>query len=118
MGAKAETLAGPGRHVAPFVLAIVLALTIGVTVVSLITRTTTSDTITPAVQTATDPVVGIQAWDAQKLDAMEGRQAAETFRSVIGDQGGPKGGSAGAGIRGWDQGMVDAMQDYQSFYGA
>ena len=116
MSAKAQTL-DPGRHVAPIVLAIVLALTIGVAVGSLITRSASEGAIT-TVQTATDPVVGIQEWDQQKLDAMEGRQAAETFRSVDGDQGGPQGGSVGSGGRGWDQGMVDAMEDYQSFYGA
>jgi hypothetical protein len=117
MSAKAQTL-DPGRHVAPVVLAIVLALTIGVAAGALITRAATSDTTVATKQTATEFVVGIQAWDQQKLDAMEGRQAAETFRSADGDRGGPQGGSVGAGVRGWDQGMVDAMEDYQSFYGA
>jgi hypothetical protein len=117
MSAKAETL-DPGRHVAPLVLVIVLALTIGVAAGALITRAATSDTTVATERTTTEFVTGIQAWDQQKLDAMEGRQAAETFRSVDGSQVGPQGGSVGAGVRGWDQGMVDAMEDYQSFYGA
>ena len=112
MSAKAETLA-PGRHVASLVLAIVLALTIGVAAGALITRSATSGGTTTSVQTDTDAVVGIQAWDQQKLDAMEGRQAAETFRSAVEDQR-----PVAIGIPGWDQGMVDAMANDRSFYGA
>lgn len=112
MSVKAETL-DPGRHVAPLVLAIVLALTIGVAAGALITRAATSDTTLATEQTATGFVVGIKAWDQQKLDAMEGRQAAETFRSDVEDQR-----AVATGIPGWDQGMVDAMANYRSFYGA
>ena len=112
MSAKAETL-DPGRHIAPLVLAIVLALTIGVAAGALITGAATSDTTVAAEQTTRGVVAGIQAWDQQKLDAMEGRQAAETFRSSVADQA-----PISIGIPGWDQGMVDAMANYQSFYGA
>jgi hypothetical protein len=101
MSAKAENLAVPARNVASYVLAIVLALAIGATAGSIITQAFESDA------TATSPqhVVGIAPWDQQKLDAMAGRQQAET---VAVD---------GPGIAAWDQGKLDAMAGFQASAG-
>ncbi len=97
MSAKAETLAPPARPIASNVLAIVLTLAIGAAAGSLITRAVTSDT--PA---AGEQVVGITPWDQQKLDAMAGRQQAETVEVD------------GPGIAPWDQGKLDAMDGFQA----
>ena len=61
----------------------------------------TSDT--PAVA---EQVAGITPWDQQKLDAMEGRQQAETVEAD------------GPGIPAWDQGMLDAIDGFQASAGA
>jgi len=102
MSAKAETLAVPARHVAPYVLAIILALAIGATAGSVITQALRTD----ATATTRDEVVGISPWDQQKLDAMAGRQQAETVTIN------------GPGITPWDQAKLDAMQGFQASAGA
>ncbi len=61
---------------------------------------------TDATATTREPVVGIAPWDQQKLDAMAGRQQAET---VVID---------GPGIAEWDQGKLDAMAGFQASAGA
>ena len=100
MSAKAETLAVPARHVASYVLAVVLALVIGATAGSIITRAiATNEAI------SREQVVGIAPWDQQKLDAMAGRQQAEGAT-----QDGP-------GIAAWDQGKLDAMAGFQASAG-
>jgi hypothetical protein len=101
MSARVETLAVPARHVASYVLAIILTLTIGATAGSLITQAVAEDSATTAEQ-----VVGIVPWDQQKLDAMEGRQDAETAAFD------------GPGIAPWDQGKLDAMDGFQASAGA
>ena len=75
MSAKAETLATPARPLASYVVAIVLALVIGAAAGSIITRAFATDDMTTR-----ENVVGIAPWDQQKLDAMAGRQQAETAR--------------------------------------
>jgi hypothetical protein len=100
MSAKAETLAVPARHVASYVLAVVLALVIGATAGSIITRAiATNESI------SREQVVGIAPWDQQKLDAMAGRQQAATVRVD------------GPGIAPWDQGKLDAMDGFQASAG-
>lgn len=98
MSAKAETLATPARHVASYVLAIILALAIGATAGSVITQALRTD----ATATTQDEVAGIAPWDQQKLDAMAGRQQAATVRVD------------GPGIASWDQGKLDAMAGFQA----
>src|SRR5688572_7298077 len=98
MSAKAENLAAPARQVASYVLAIVLALVIGATAGSAITQAFGSGSTT----VEREQVVGIGPWDQQKLDAMDGRQQAET---VVVD---------GPGIAPWDQGKLDAMAGFQA----
>ena len=100
MSAKAETLATPARPIASSVVALLLTLAIGAAAGSLITRAVTSDT--PAVA---EQVVGITPWDQQKLDAMDGRQQAETVEVD------------GPGIAPWDQGKLDAMDGFQASAG-
>jgi hypothetical protein len=100
MSAEAKTLAGPARHVASYVLAIVLALVIGAAAGSIITRAFATDGAISREQ-----VVGIAQWDQQKLDAMAGRQQAEI---VTVD---------GPGITPWDQGKLDAMAGFQASAG-
>ena len=97
MSAKAQTLAAPARPIASFVLAIVVALAIGVTAGSLITQA-----VTPEVTSVEVGTVGITPWDQQKLDAMNGRQQAETV------------GTDGPGIAPWDQGKLDAAEGLQA----
>jgi hypothetical protein len=100
MSAKAETLAVPARHVASYVLAVVLALVIGATAGSIITRAiATNESI------SREQVVGIAPWDQQKLDAMAGRQRSETHAVD------------GPGIASWDQGKLDAMAGFQASAG-
>jgi hypothetical protein len=79
------------------VLAIVLALVVGATAGSVITRALDTDATTNV-----ESVVGIAPWDQQKLSAMDGRQQAET---VAVD---------GPGIATWDQGKLDAMSGFQA----
>jgi hypothetical protein len=100
MSAKTETLATPARPLASTVVALILALAIGAAAGSLITRAVTSDT--PAVA---EQVVRIAPWDQQKLDAMNGRQMAETAEVD------------GPGIAAWDQGKLDAMDGFQASAG-
>ena len=100
MSAKAEILAVPARHVASYVLAVVLALVIGAAAGSIITRALASDDVTTR-----ESVVGIAPWDQQKLDAMAGRQQAETV-----EVGAP-------GIAPWDQAKLDAMAGFQASAG-
>lgn len=101
MSTKAETLAVPARHVASYVLVIVLTLTIGATAGSLITQAIAEDAARVGEQ-----VVGIVPWNQQKLDAMESRQDAETAAVD------------GPGIAPWDQGKLDAMDGFQASAGA
>ena len=101
MSAKAETLAVPARHVASYVLAIVLTLTIGAAAGSLITQAMAEDSTSVG-----EKVAGIVPWDQQKLDAMEGRQDAETAAVD-----GPR-------IAPWDQDKLDAMDGFQASAGA
>jgi hypothetical protein len=74
---------------APLVIAIVIALAIGATAGSLITR---------AVADRGHPVAVASGWDADKLAAMEGRQLAA---------------SVGTGIQPWDPRKVAAMAGRQ-----
>ncbi len=97
MSAKAQTLAVPARHLASYVVAVVLALVIGAAVGSIITQAFATDEVTTR-----ETVVGIAPWDQQKLDAVDGRQQAET---VAVD---------GPGITPWDQGKLDAMAGFQA----
>lgn len=101
MSAKAQTLAAPARPIASYVLAIVITLVIGVTGGSLITQAVSSDSDAVAGQ-----VVGITPWDQQKLDAMNGRQQAETVEVD------------GPGIAPWDQGKLDAAEGLQASAGS
>ena len=100
MSAKAQTLAPPARPIASSLVAIVLTLAIGATAGSLITQAVGRDDTNVA-----EPVTVIMPWDQQKLDAMGGRQQAETV-----EVGGP-------GITPWDQGKLDAMEGLQSSAG-
>jgi hypothetical protein len=97
MSAKAQTLATPARPLATYVVAVVLALVIGATAGSIITRAFAADEATTR-----ESVVGIAPWDQQKLDAMAGRQHATTVRVD------------GPGIAQWDQGKLDAMAGFQA----
>jgi hypothetical protein len=101
MSVKAETLAAPARHVSSYVLAVVLALVIGATAGSVITRAFEAD-VTP---TTREHVVGIAPWDQQKLDAMDGRQQAATVEVD------------GPGIAPWDEAKLDAMAGFQASAG-
>jgi hypothetical protein len=100
MSAKAQTFAAPARPIASSVVALLLTLAIGAAGGSLFTRAVTSDT--PA---AAEQVAGITPWDQQKLDAMNGRQQAETIEVD------------GPGIPAWDQGMLDAIDGFQASAG-
>jgi hypothetical protein len=100
MSAEAQTLAAPVRPIASSIVAIVLTLAIGAAAGSLITQAVTDDAASVAEQ-----VVGITPWDQQKLDAMNGRQHAET---VAVD---------GPGIAPWDQGKLDAADGLQASAG-
>jgi hypothetical protein len=96
MSANAQTLA-PARPFTSRIVAIVVALGIGAAAGSVITNVVTGDASTPQ-----RTVVGIQPWDQQKLDAMQGRQLATTVFDRA------------PGIRPWDQGMLDAMEQRQA----
>jgi hypothetical protein len=71
MSAKAEKVGLREQHFRAFVVALLITLATGATFGSLITQAVTS---TPTI--AEQQAVGIAPWDQQKLDAMEGRQAA------------------------------------------
>ena len=100
MSAKAQTLAAPARPLASYVVAVVLALVIGAAAGSIITRGVATNQVTTR-----ESVVGIAPWDQQKLDAMAGRQQAETAASE------------GPGIAPWDQAKLDAMAGFQASAG-
>ena len=72
-------------------------LSSGASAPSLITQAVTPEAASVDVET-----VGITPWDQQKLDAMEGRQQAETVET-----GGP-------GIAPWDQDKLDAAGSLQA----
>jgi len=101
MSAKAETLPSPARHVASYVLAVVLSLVVGAAAGSIITQAFATDGVTTR-----ENVVGIAPWDQGKLDAMGGRQQAETVAID------------GPGIAPWDQGKLDAMAGFQASAGS
>ncbi|HJY32587.1 MAG TPA: hypothetical protein VJ573_06775, partial [Actinomycetota bacterium] len=91
-----------------FVIAVVIALSIGVFVGSLVTYAIESDggASTTFVARGTPALTAVDAghgsvWDAGKLEAMEGRQLAEQFRS-----------EAGSAVV-WDAGKLEAMQGRQ-----
>ena len=73
----------------PYVIAILIALAIGATAGSLVTR---------AVAERGHPVAVATGWDAQKLAAMQGRQLAASVH---------------AGLRPWDAAKVAAMAGRQ-----
>jgi len=75
MSAKAERVGLRERHVAASVAALLITLATGATFGSLITQAVTSPPTIAERQT-----VGIAPWDQQKLDAMEGFQAAASER--------------------------------------
>lgn len=100
MSAKAQTLAPPARPLASYVVAVVLALVIGAAAGSIITRGVATDDVTTR-----ESVVGIAPWDQQKLDAMPGRQQAETAALDA-----PR-------IAPWDQAKLDAMAGFQASAG-
>jgi hypothetical protein len=100
MSAKAQTLATPARPLASYVVAVVLALVIGAAAGSIITREVATDQVTTR-----ESVAGIAPWDQQKLDAMAGRQQAETAALD------------GPGIALWDQAKLDAMAGFQASAG-
>ena len=75
----------------PFAIAIVIALSVGATAGSVITRT---------VVTRSHPVASATGWDAQKLQAMQGRQLAAYL---------------GTGLQPWDPQKVAAMAGRQRF---
>jgi hypothetical protein len=97
MSAKTGTLAAPARPIASYVLAIVVTLAVGATAGSLITQA-----VTPEVASVGVENVGITPWDQQKLDAMEGRQQAETVETGV------------PGIAPWDQDKLDAAGSLQA----
>jgi hypothetical protein len=80
------------------VLALAAALVIGAAVGSVATRSIVVDPTTDV------PVVGVAPWDQQKLDAMNGRQAAETLRQTT-------------GIAPWDEQKLEAMEGLQATAG-
>jgi hypothetical protein len=73
----------------PYVIAIVIALSIGAAAGSLVTR---------AVAGESHPVAVATGWDAQKLSAMQGRLLAASVRT---------------GVRPWDAAKVAAMAGRQ-----
>ena len=91
MSVNAGTIQVAPRTIVRAVLALAAALAIGAAGGSL-----TSDAAIEA------PVAGVLPWDQQKLDAMEGRQAAETVQAPA------------IGIAPWDQQKLDAMEGAQA----
>jgi hypothetical protein len=100
MSARAETIQVPGRSLTSFVLAVMAALAIGAAAGSVATSA-----ITAGDDVVSVPTAGLTSWDEQKLDAMEGRQLAETVEAPP------------IGIAPWDQGKLDAMDGFQASAG-
>jgi hypothetical protein len=100
MSAKAENVGLRERHVMAYVMALLITLATGATIGSLITREVTS---TPTI--AEHQTVGIAPWDQQKLDAMDGRQAAARIHET------------GLGILPWDPRKLEAMEGFQASAG-
>jgi hypothetical protein len=85
MSTKVESAPVNGSYIAgPIVVALVMALAIGALAGSLVTRSIVAGgdgTHAPAAFVARGtPAIG---WDAQKLEAMEGRAMAEQFRDTV-----------------------------------
>jgi hypothetical protein len=98
MNVNAGTIAVAPRSVARSVLALAAVLAIGAAAGSLVTRAVTAD----ALET---PPIGIASWDQQKLQSMDGRQAAETVEAPA------------IGIAPWDDQKLDAMEGLQAAAG-
>ena len=77
MSARVESPSVHGSFPASIVIAIIVALGIGATAGALITKAV--DDRPAAVATS----AGSPLWDAQKLEAMEGRAMAERFRDTV-----------------------------------
>jgi len=93
---------GGGTLGGSFVISIVVALSIGAFVGGLVTRAIDSDGGTSSTFVARGtPAFTANVWDAGKLEAMEGRQLAEQFRS-----------EAGSAVV-WDAGKLEAMEGRQ-----
>jgi hypothetical protein len=99
MSVNAGTIQVAPRSMVRSALALTAALVIGAAAGSLATRAIGVETTTEA------PVVCVLPWDQQKLDAMEGRQAAETVQVPA------------IGIAPWDQQKLDAMEGAQAAAG-
>ena len=99
MSVNAGTIPIRQRNAARIVLAIVGALTIGAAAGSITTQALSSD------GTLEVPTVGVLPWDQQKLDAMNGRQTAETVEAPA------------VGITPWEQQKLDAMEGVQAAAG-
>jgi hypothetical protein len=86
-----------------FVIAVVVALSIGVFVGGLVTYAIDRDGGTSSFTFVArgTPALTANVWDAAKLEAMDGRQLAEQFRS-----------EAGSAVV-WDSGKLDAMEGRQ-----
>jgi hypothetical protein len=97
MSANAGTIQAPPRSLARSVLALTAALVLGAAAGSVATRAVVVDPTTEV------PVVGIVPWDQQKLDAMNGRQAAEI--------------AGMSGIAPWDEQKLEAMEGLQAAAG-
>jgi hypothetical protein len=81
-----------------FVIAVVVALSIGAFVGSLVTYAIENDGGTSSTFVARGTPASATVWDAGKLEAMEGRVLAEQFRSEAGS----------AAV--WDAGKLEAME--------
>ena len=99
MSVNAGTIQVAPRNVGRAVLALVTALAIGAAAGSIVTQAVTSDVTVGA------PAAGVLPWDQQKLDAMVGRQIAETVQA------------SSIGIAPWDQQKLDAMVGAQAAAG-
>jgi hypothetical protein len=89
MSARVESAPVRGSFPASIVIAIIVALGIGAATGTLVTKAVDDRS------TAVATTVGAQSWDAQKLEAMQGRALAERFRS--------------AAPLTWDAQMLEAM---------
>ncbi|HET9671527.1 MAG TPA: hypothetical protein VFQ40_01605 [Actinomycetota bacterium] len=96
MSVNAQTIEVAPRSAARAVLAIVAALVIGAGAGSVVTQAVTSEAPT------TEAPAEVLPWDQQKLDAMDGRQAAETVEVPA------------IGIAPWDDQKLDAMEGAQA----
>lgn len=94
-----------GSFAGPILIAIVVALGVGVLMGAVLTnavsdRPAASRGLAPARPLVVTPV-GTPSWDAYKLEAMEGRVLAEQYRS-----------EAGAAVT-WDAGKLEEMASHQ-----